>query len=120
MKTQNQKRYLILLALVLVLAVQTVMMGYFGQKKAGYHVDEVYTYELSNYPGTFFSETEGFLDTWVDGSFFQESMSVDGLGDLDYSIPYHNQENDVHPPIYYFVIHTVSALFHGEIGRAHV
>ena len=117
MKTQNQKRYLILLALVLVLAVQTVMMGYFGQKKAGYHVDEVYTYELSNYPGTFFSETEGFLDTWVDGSFFQESMSVDGLGDLDYSIPYHNQENDVHPPVYYFVIHTVSALFHGEVSK---
>ena len=39
MKTQNQKRYLILLALVLVLAVQTVMMGYFGQKKVGYQHD---------------------------------------------------------------------------------
>lgn len=117
MKTQNQKRYLFLLALVLVLAVQTVMMGYFGNKKAGYHVDEVYTYELSNYPGTFFSETEGFLDTWVDGSFFQESMSVDGLGDLDYATVYHNQENDVHPPIYYFVIHTVAALFHGEVSK---
>ncbi len=30
MKTQNQKRYLILQALVQVMAVQTVMMGYFG------------------------------------------------------------------------------------------
>lgn len=117
MKTQNQKRYLILLALVLVLAVQTVMMGYFGHKKAGYHLDEVYTYELSNYPETFFSWTKGVMDTWVDGSFFQEGMSVDGLGDLDYSIPYHNQENDVHPPVYYFVIHTVSALFHGEVSK---
>lgn len=117
MRTQNQKRYFLLLALVLVLAVQAVMMGYFGHKKAGYHLDEVYTYELSNYPGTFFVESEGFLDTWVDGSFFQESMSVDGLGDLDYSIPYHNQENDVHPPVYYFVIHTVSALFHGNVSK---
>lgn len=117
MKTQNQKRYYIVLALVLVLAVQAVMMGYFGHKKAGYHLDEVYTYELSNYPETFFSWTKGVMDTWVDGSFFQEGMSVDGLGDLDYSIPYHNQEDDVHPPLYYFVIHTVSALFHGEVSK---
>lgn len=117
MKTQNQKRYFILLALVLVLAVQTVMMGYFGHKKAGYHLDEVYTYELSNYSETFFTWTEGVMDNWVDGSFFREAMSVDGLGDLNYSIPYHNQEDDVHPPIYYFVIHTVSALFHGEVSK---
>lgn len=117
MKTRKNQRFIILLTLVAVLAVQAVMMGYFGHKKAGYHVDEIYTYELANYPGTFFSTTEGFLDTWMDGAFFQKAMSVDGVGDLDYSIPYHNQEQDVHPPVYYFVIHTVSALFHGQVSK---
>lgn len=117
MKTQNQKRYLFLLALVLILAVQTVMMGYFGHKKNGYFVDEVYTYELANYEDTFFSKSDEYLNSWVDGAFFQEAMSVDGLGDLDYSNVYHNQEKDVHPPIYYFVIHTVSALFHGNVSK---
>lgn len=117
MRTQNQKRYFIVLALVLVLAVQAVMMGYFGHKKIGYFVDEIYTYELANDENTFFSQTDGYLNGWVDGAFFQEAMSVDGLGDLDYATVYHNQEKDVHPPFYYAVIHTVSALFHGQVSK---
>lgn len=117
MTNRSEKRYLLPILLVIVLAVQAVMMGYFGNKKAGYHMDEIYTYELANYEETFLARTENFMETWVDGMFYQESMTLDGVSDLDYSIPYQNQEKDVHPPLYYFIIHTASAFFPGTFSK---
>lgn len=117
MKTNDGKRTLAVLALLVILAVQGVMMGQFGVRKTAYHVDEIYTFELANCPDTWFSFREGFMESWVDGEEIQKAMTVDGLGDLDYSIPYRNQKNDVHPPLYYFVIHTLSALFAGTLSK---
>lgn len=117
MRKTGKKQYVVWLALAVVLLVQTVMMVYFGTQKSGYHLDEMLTYELSNYPEMYFSRTEGFVGSWVDGQFFQDALTVDGLGDLDYSIAYRNQQKDVHPPLYYFIIHTVSALFDGRLSK---
>lgn len=117
MKISRYKQWTMIAGLIVVLVVQLVMMCYFGGQKSGYHVDEIYTYELANYQETFFSNTEGLMESWVDGDFYREAMSLDGVGDLDYSIPYHNQEKDVHPPLYYFVIHTVSAFFGGTVSK---
>lgn len=117
MKTNDGKKTLAVLALMVILAVQGVMMGQFGARKTAYHVDELYTFELANCPHTWFSFREGFMESWVDGAEIRKAMTVDGPGDLDYSIPYRNQKNDVHPPLYYFVIHTVSALFAGHLSK---
>ena len=46
---QRKRRYL--LALVLLLAAGLGMMLAYAVRKQGYHVDELYTYELINYPG---------------------------------------------------------------------
>lgn len=117
MKQSKGIKSLVLLALLVILVVQGGMMGWFGSQKVAYHVDEIYTFELANCPYTWFSHREGFLESWVDGEEIRNAITVDGLADLDYSIPYHNQENDVHPPLYYFVIHTISALFQGEVSK---
>lgn len=117
MKQNKGKKPLAILALLVILVVQGVMMGWFGSQKVAYHVDEIYTFELANCPDTWFSFREGFMESWVDGEEIQDAMTVDGLADLDYSIPYRNQKNDVHPPLYYFIIHTVSALFAGDLSK---
>jgi hypothetical protein len=105
------------LALLLILLVQSSMMVHFGQQKAGFHEDEMATYELSNLPGGFLHLTEGFLESWQPGDFFQYPLTSDEQRAFDYSIPYHNQEIDVHPPFYYYVIHTASSLFPGTFSK---
>ena len=42
-----------LAALGLLLAVGLALMLVYAARKQGYHVDELYTYELANYPGGF-------------------------------------------------------------------
>ena len=46
---QRKKRYL--LAVALLLAAALALMIFYGLRKQGYHVDELYTYELTNYRG---------------------------------------------------------------------
>lgn len=96
--------------LAVILCVQCAMAIYFGREKVGYHEDEMYTYELANYPEGFLAWTPGIVNSWQSGTFYREAFAVTGERRFNYAIPYHNQEADVHPPLYYFVIHTVSSV----------
>ena len=116
-KTTQPARLAGALLLILIVLVQAGMILHFGEQKVGFHEDEMATYELSNLPGGFLHLTDGFLETWVPGDFFQYPLTADQQRAFDYSIPYHNQENDVHPPFYYYVIHTASSCFPGTFSK---
>ena len=106
---QRKKRYL--LAVALLLAAALALMIFYGLRKQGYHVDELYTYELTNYPGGFYALQEGYLDTWQQGSLYESALHPDRA--FDYAIPWNNQKIDVHPPLYYCVVYTFECLFPG-------
>lgn len=106
---QRKKRYL--LALVLLLAAGLALMIGYAARKQGYHVDELYTYELTNDPGGFYALQEGYLDTWQDGTLFASALHPDHA--FDYAIPWNNQKIDVHPPLYYCLVYTFECLFPG-------
>lgn len=97
-------------SLLAMLILQVVLTVYFGMHKNGYHLDEMYTYTLANYDGGFVTETEGVLEGWKSGEFYKDVLEVSQEEAFSYNIPYQNQRGDVHPPLYYFVIHTVSSL----------
>ena len=89
----------IVLLMTVLLLVQMGMMIRFGAEKSGYHVDELYTYELTMLKeAAFLSEVDGFLDNWHTGEVFHKALSVGRDEVFDYSIPYNNQKDDVHPP----------------------
>lgn len=96
--------------LALILCLQCGMAIHFGQQKSGYHIDEIFTFELANYPDGFTSRTDGVINNWTNGEFYKEALITTGSERFNYAIPYHNQETDVHPPLYYFVIHTLSSI----------
>ena len=106
---QRKKRYL--LAVALLLAAALALMIFYGLRKQGYHVDELYTYELTNYPGGFYALQEGYLDTWQQGSLYESALHP--ARPFDYAIPWNNQKIDVHPPLYYCVVYTFECLFPG-------
>ena len=97
---QQKKRYLLALVLLLVAGLG-LMLGYAACKQ-GYHVDELYTYELTNYPGGFYALQDGYLDIWQDGALYQSALHP--THSFDYRIPWNNQKIDVHPPLYNCVV----------------
>ena len=106
MKNTKIKR---MLAVAALLAVGLALMLYYAAHKQGYHVDELYTYELANYPGGFYALEDGYMDSWHDGSFYSAVLTPGRL--FDYPIPWNNQKIDVHPPLYYCLIYTAESLF---------
>ena len=106
MKNTKTKR---MLAVTALLAVGLALMLYYAAHKQGYHVDELYTYELANYPGGFYALEDGYMDSWHDGSFYSAVLTPGRP--FDYTIPWNNQKIDVHPPLYYCLIYTAESLF---------
>ena len=98
-------------AVAALLAVGLAVMLLYAGRKQGYHVDELYTYELANYPGGFYALQDGYLDSWHDGSFYRAALSAERP--FAYSIPWNNQKIDVHPPLYYCLVYTAESLFPG-------
>ena len=64
-----------MLAVAALLAVGLALMLYYAAHKQGYHVDELYTYELANYPGGFYALEDGYMDSWHDGSFYSAVLT---------------------------------------------
>ena len=106
-----QRKRLHAAALALLLAAGLAMMIFYAARKTGYHVDELYTYELANYPGGFYALQDGYLDAWQDGALFERALHP--AQPFDYRIPWNNQKIDVHPPLYYCLVYTAESLLPG-------
>lgn len=116
MQTQRCSRWSII-ALVGILCLQTIIGVYFGNRKAGFHEDEMATFTLSNHADGFLSKTKSLMNNWVDGSVLYDILSVSEEKAFDYQMVYRNQQRDVHPPLYYYLIHTISSLFQGQFSK---
>lgn len=85
--------------------------------KINYHIDELFSYNLSNHNGT-----SAFI--------FEDGIKYEDFNDrfLEYSTTsketqfnivnvWNNQKADVHPPLYYILFNFVSSLFVGEFSK---
>lgn len=156
---------------VLILLLTMLSMLYYGSRKEGYHVDEIYSYGLANseyLPFMHFGESkydvkdwmleygagESFGDlfrnlwkdyqilkqcdfqwrdsviykdyvtaqanssdtktsSWVSGQEYVDYITVSTSNTFNYASVYYNQRGDVHPPLYYMVLHTICSFFQG-------
>lgn len=86
----------------------------FGLHKTGYYIDEYYTYTLSN------GSQLGIgiqMDSWCDTKDFFAQLVSEGNENFQFQQCYVNNENDVHPPLYYFLIHLTSSLVPGIFSK---
>lgn len=112
--TKQKTRLLMLLLLTLEL------LGglYWGVKKEGYYIDELWSYGLANsYYAPFLQEKEHYMNTWHAPDFYWDYLTVDRQEAFSYGSVYANQTRDVHPPLYYILLHTVCSLFPGEFSK---
>lgn len=85
--------------------------------KNNYHVDEIYSYGLANHQGDIhISFTEGITYEPSDQPWL-EYMNVNKEHRFDYKNVWKNQGNDVHPPFYYLLLHTVCSLFPNSFSK---
>lgn len=59
------------------------------------------------------SDAPEFWDSWLDGSDFREFLTVEAGEHFAYQSVYDNNTYDAHPPLFYFLLHTVCSLFPG-------
>lgn len=101
---------LLIVGLIIFSILQSMYIVYWGNQKANFHVDEFWTYDLSNNIDTFPSYIDG--KKYSGFECFQEYlMPSDDSERFNYKMVYHNQSMDVHPPLYYFFIHTICSIF---------
>lgn len=51
--------------------------------------------------------------TWVPGQAYQDYLAVSESNTFNYASVYYNQRGDVHPPLYYILLHTICSVFQG-------
>lgn len=108
---KENKKWICLMTIIMML--QFVVASYFCMQKQGFHYDEYYSYYSSNV-------TYGLVPTdreWKDVDEIRSEFRVlEGEG-FRYGLVKTMQSFDVHPPLYYMVLHTVCSLFPGVFSK---
>lgn len=100
---------------ICVYIVATLVIGVLIYAKQDYYVDELLSYTLSNNKAGWMEVVDG---QWFDPiSVYDEQLSVPRGDGYDYATVWANQEGDVHPPLYYALLHTICSLTPGNINR---
>ncbi|MDE6749293.1 MAG: hypothetical protein K2K21_09590 [Lachnospiraceae bacterium] len=112
-KNIKAKKRIWILALALLLFSQIITMIYFGSKKAGFHEDEYYSYYSTN-------RTAGLFEPdreWMDKDTIRNEFVVLQGERFRYGQVATVQSWDVHPPFFYFLLHTVCSFFPGVFSK---
>lgn len=108
-----EKRYPLVLIGSLILGIIAIMTWY-AYHKVGYHVDELYSYGLAN---SYAKPFPNAANQWLKGQYYFDYLTTDLVHRFNYLSVYKNQVQDVHPPVYYFLFHTIASFFPGQFNQ---
>lgn len=112
-KVWMKEKQNIFFLLLLVLCMGTAL--YFCVQKAGFHEDEYYTLYSTARSDGFFVEDGKWMSR---EELAREYTVVPGEG-FRYGLVKQVQSWDVHPPLYYFAVHTMESLFPATLSKWH-
>lgn len=111
-KSSRENRIWLLLFLIIWCA-QMLTAVYFCYQKQGFHEDEYYSYYSTSRTNGFWVEDQ----TWMEhADYYNEYVVLEGQG-FQYGLVKLVQSWDVHPPVYYWILHTVCSLFPGQFSK---
>ncbi len=106
------KKHITLILFIVLLVLQTSLVTYISAQKQGFHIDEVYSYILSNsYDTDKLGNAQNLKDRWIDSSEWDEFTTVQNGEQFTYGNVYKVNSTDAHPPLYYWILHTICSLF---------
>ena len=111
---KNKKEILIIVILILI---QSIIYVFVGANKSYLHIDEAYSYGLTNYDKVEIEENADFYNTWHNKEYYEDYLTVneDEIG--DFKPVYENQKNDVHPPLYYLLLRIAMSFSVGSFSK---
>ena len=109
----------ILRVFLIMLAVQMAMMLCLAAEKQDYHIDEIYSYILSNsFDSDKLVNSEALHNHWIDGgTVLREFVTVQRNERFAYQKVYLHNSADAHPPLFYYTLHTVCSLFPDSFSK---
>lgn len=105
--------------LILLAVIALVSLGW-CVLKTGWFIDEVYTYGLANsHEAPFVIDIKGgnLVDTVLTRDDLVDYLTVSPEERFDFVSVWHNQQADVHPPLYYELVNAVSSLVPGSFSK---
>ena len=100
------------------LFLQILVMLYYGHRKLNLFGDEIWTYNLANnYFEPFIGDASKYYNIWMTGEQWNQKITVYPTYEFSFASVFFNQAHDVHPPLYYMVIHTICSLFPMQFSK---
>lgn len=109
----GQKRKFYIVCFVIIWLVQMAAAFYFCTRKQGFHEDEYYTYYSTARTNGFYVEN----GQWMDRETYRNEFVVLPGQQFQYGLVKQVQSWDVHPPVYYWVFHTVASMVPGVFSK---
>lgn len=100
--------------IIAILILQLLISLFIANKKNYLFFDEVFSYASAN--NVAIGESELPENEWLDENWYLEYIGVTEEHKFEYAIPYRNQVEDVHPPLFYFFLHTACSIIPGQIS----
>lgn len=110
---KNRERKFYIICFVVIWAVQMAAAFYFCTCKQGFHEDEYYTYYSTARTNGFYIED----GVWMTREAYRNEFVVLKGQQFQYGLVKQVQSWDVHPPVYYWVFHTVESLTPGVFSK---
>lgn len=111
-----KKHYKLIIFLIIILQIFNAII--WGSKKEGYYIDELWSYGLANsYYQPFLQNYENYMNHWLTPDFYTSYITVGSDETFSFDSVYYNQVNDVHPPLFYMLLHTVSSFFPSTFSK---
>lgn len=103
-------------AFIFILLLQACLMVVKGYDKEFFHIDEALTFMLANTKHGMVIQDE-YKNKWIPSKNYYNLLTVSENNSFNYKQVYTNQAKDVHPPLYYFIIHTISSFFPQQFSK---
>lgn len=112
----KKKGILILFPAILYLLF-ALLMALTISGKVDFYLDEYASYTLANRVANAPADFENYQKYTPAGDVFLKSIVADPARRFDYVSVFANQAADVHPPLYYILLHTICSLFPGTFSK---
>lgn len=100
-----------------VIVIQIAFCVYYATFKTNLFMDEFYSFNLANsYYEPFLGRAVEYMNRWIDSETWLQKLMVQQGREFSYDSVFYNQAKDVHPPLYYVIIHTICSFFPNQFS----